>query len=468
MMPLPDNFLLSCAAAERLYFEHAATLPIIDFHCHLPSLQIAEDHQFADLGELWLEGDHYKWRAMRTAGIPEHFITGEAGNKEKFLKFAEIMPLIIRNPLYTWTQMELRNPFEIHEPLNANSAEDIWKATKEYLKSPNFSARGLIRHFGVEVICTTDDPVDDLSSHRSIAEDMTFRTRVYPTFRPDKLLVLNDAGDWNRYVDKLSAAARIDIDSFDSLMAGLEARMQFFHDHGCRLSDHGLEFLETSDTDRGLDKVVDLLRSGKDVRAQDWKSLRAHLLRELGRLYHCFGWTQQFHLGALRNVNTRWLRQLGPDAGFDTIADALPIRPVAEFLDELDRTEELAKTILYNLDPNQYEAFAALIGAFQGGRVSGRVQLGSAWWFNDQREGICRQLNAISNMGLLSHFVGMVTDSRSFLSYSRHDYFRRILCDLLGTEMEAGLVPRDDTLVGEIVRRVCYTNACSYFQFPKG
>jgi len=470
-MPAPsfmgDDFLLQSDAARRLYHEYAEPMPIIDYHCHLPVMEIATDHRFANLTEIWLKGDHYKWRAMRAAGVEERFITGDAGDWEKFLKWAETVPKTLRNPLYHWTHLELKRPFGIADRLlNRETARGIWEECNARLATPEFSARSIMKRMGVVLVCTTDDPADSLEHHTAIAADPTFDIKVLPAWRPDRVMALDDPTAWNAYIDRLGAAADVEIRSLDSLLDALRKRHDFFHAKGCRLSDHGLETIPAADyTEAGVRAIFDKARDGRAPTAAEVLAFKSAMLYELAVMDAEKGWVQQFHLGALRKVNTRMTARLGPDTGYDAIGDFEIGRPLARFLDRLEREGRLAKTILYNLNPRDNELLAAMCGCFQDGSVPGKMQFGSAWWFLDQKDGMEKHLNALGSIGLLSTFVGMLTDSRSFLSYARHEYFRRILCNVLGQEMSDGLLPDDMALVGEMVKDICYRNAARYFGF---
>jgi glucuronate isomerase len=467
-----ENFLLQNDVARALYHEHAAPLPIIDYHCHLDPRLIAEDHRFRNMTEIWLGGDHYKWRAMRTDGVPERLITGNAGDWEKFEAWAATCPHLLRNPLYHWTHLELNRPFGINDRLlGPATARAIWEECNALLATPEFSARGLLRQMNVRALCTTDDPADDLRWHAQLAADENFEIRVLPTFRADKALAVADGAAFNAWVDRLAVRANVVVRDWASLLQALRARHAAFHALGCRLSDHGLETIPAADyTDAEIARIFNKLRNGAALSAEETAKFQAAVLYELALMDHAAGWVQQFHLGALRNNNARLLKQLGPDTGFDSIGDFELARPLAKFLNRLDATDQLAKTILYNLNPRDNELLATMIGNFQDGSVPGKLQFGGAWWFLDQREGMLRQLDALSNMGLLARFVGMLTDSRSFLSYTRHEYFRRILCNLLGEEVAAGLLPHEPAMLGELVRNVCYENARRFFDFglPEG
>ncbi len=461
---LDDNFLLYNSTAEYLYFEHARRQPIIDYHCHLSPKDIAEDRRFDTLTAIWLEGDHYKWRAMRVNGVDERYCTGNASDFEKFQKWAETVPDTLRNPLYHWTHMELLNPFGIKKLLNPGSAAAIYAEANEQLKT-KWTVRAILEHMNVEVICTTDDPADDLGYHQAIKAE-AYKIKVLPTFRADKVVVVNDAAAFNNYLQKLGKAAAMDITSLDDLLEALRRRHNFFAKMGCKLSDHGLETFYAADfTTAQASAAFDRLRSGKLPEKRELHAYQSFMLHYLAVLDHEKGWTQQFHIGALRNNNSRMLSTLGPDTGFDSMGDFEHGRAMSKFFDTLDKDDKLAKTILYNLNPRDNELFATMIGNFNDGSVPGKMQYGSAWWFLDQKDGMEKQLNALSNMGLLSRFVGMLTDSRSFLSYPRHDYFRRILCNLLGSDVERGELPNDRPLIGKLVENICYFNAKTYFGF---
>jgi glucuronate isomerase len=462
---LDKNFILDTDTAEYLYHEHAANMPIIDYHCHLPPNDIASDRKFENMTKIWLDGDHYKWRAMRTNGVNEEYITGKADDWQKFEKWAATVPQTMRNPLYHWTHMELKNPFGIEKLLNRHSAREIYDRCGELLQQDDFSCRGLLEHFRVEVVCTTDDPVDGLEHHKTI-QDTSFGTKVLPTFRADKAMAIEHVANYNHYLDQLAAVAGTNISSYRDLLDTLQKRHDYFHEMGGRLSDHGLEQMYAEDyTDAEIESIFRQLRSGRAVDAAQGLKFKSAVLYELGIMDHAKGWTQQFHLGALRGNNSRMLRQLGPDTGFDSIGDFEMGRPMSRFFDKLDSEDRLAKTIIYNLNPRDNYLVATMIGNFNDGSIPGKMQFGTGWWFLDQKEGMEWQMNALSNLGLLSRFVGMLTDSRSFLSYPRHDYFRRILCNLLGNDVENGELPNDRALLGEMVENICYYNAKNYFNF---
>jgi glucuronate isomerase len=464
-----DDFMLETDVAAELYHDHAEKLPIIDYHCHLPVEQIAEDHRFRSITEVWLSGDHYKWRAMRANAVPERLCTGDASDWEKFEAWAQTVPLTLRNPLYHWTHMELKRPFGIAELLDARTARDIFERCNARLAEPGFSAQGLLRQFRVAVVCTTDDPTDSLAQHAALAARVDPETRVYPTFRPDRVLATGDPRAWNAWVDRLGEAAALTIGTFKSLLDALESRHAFFHAAGCRASDHGLAQIDAEPwTDEDASKVFSRLRRGEVIAASDARGIRSALLHRLALLDHARGWVQQFHLGALRNNNTRLRRELGADSGLDSIGDFSQARSLARFLDRLDSTDQLAKTILYNLNPADNEVFATMAGNFQDGSVPGKIQYGPAWWFLDQLDGMGAQMRALSSMGLFSRFIGMVTDSRSFLSYPRHDYFRRLVCNLLGHDVRRGLVPDDRAMLGRLVEAISFFNARDYLGLELG
>ena len=462
-----ENFLLHSATARRLYHEFAADAPIIDYHNHLPPRQIAEDWQFANLTRIWLAGDHYKWRAMRANGVAEHYCTGLAGDREKFEKWAETVPYTLRNPLYHWTHLELQRYFGITDLLSPSTAGDIYDRCNDLLSTPEFSVRNLLRRMNVQVLCTTDDPVDALEWHSLLQADPEPGPLVLPTFRPDKALAVEDPSSFNEWLAALEQATNRSISTYRDFLDALKQRHDFFARHGCRLSDHGLEQVYAEDfTDGEIAGIFQKIRSGGETGPAENLKIKSALLLEFGRWNHEKGWVQQFHLGALRNNNSRARRTLGPDTGWDGIGDFEQGRALARFLDRLDTDDTLAKTILYNLNPRDNELMATMAGNFNDGSTPGKIQFGSAWWFLDQKDGIEKQLNALSNMGLLSRFVGMLTDSRSFLSFPRHEYFRRILCNLFGREIENGELPGDIAWTGKIIRDICHTNAANYFNFP--
>jgi glucuronate isomerase len=465
-----DGFLLGTDVARELYERFARDLPIVDYHCHLSPELMAANHRFRSITEIWLEGDHYKWRAMRAAGVPERLCSGDGSDWEKFEAWARTVPETLRNPLFHWTAMELKRPFGIDRILSPATAREIFDRCNERLREDAFTTMGLLESWRVAVVCTTDDPVDSLEAHRQLAQREKPATQVYPTWRPDAALTFDDPKAWNRWVGKLEAAAGRSIGSFDGLVEALDARHRAFHDLGCRASDHGLETLPppSAYADGDVSGSFDVLRAGKPLDAGPALALQAALLHRMALMDHARGWVQQFHLGAFRNVSSRLFSKLGPNVGADSMGDHEQARPLASFLDALDKRGSLAKTILYNLNPRDNELFATMCGNFNDGTVPGKMQYGASWWFLDQKDGIEAQFRTLSNLGLLSRFVGMITDSRSFLSYSRHDYFRRILCNLLGEDVRQGLVPDDRDSLGRLVTAVCFTNARDYFGFPLG
>ncbi len=462
-----DDFLLDSVPARRLFHEVAEDLPIIDYHCHLPPRQIAEDHRFANLTEIWLAGDHYKWRAMRTDGVDERYITGNASDWEKFEKWAATVPRLLRNPLYHWTHLELRRPFGITDRLlGPATARGIWEECNARLAEPGFSCRGILDRMNVALVVTTDDPVDDLAFHRRAAADPTLRVRMLPAWRPDRGMAVEDPAAFNAWLDRLAAAADVEIRDFDSYRAALARRHAFFHERGCRISDHGVDTMYAEDyTPSQIDAIFQRLRAGRAVAPAEIAKFKSAMLYEFAVMDHQRGWVQQYHIGARRNNNSRMFAALGPDTGFDSIGDLPLADALNRFLDRLDREDRLTRTILYNLNPRDNAVIATAIGNFQGGGVPGKLQFGSAWWFLDQLDGMTRQIEDLSQLGLLSRFVGMLTDSRSFLSYTRHEYFRRLLCHILGRDMERGLIPADFELVGGMVRDICHDNAVRYFGF---
>jgi glucuronate isomerase len=464
-----DDFLLETDTARELYHETAKDLPIIDYHCHLSPELMAQDHRFRSITEIWLEGDHYKWRAMRTAGVGERCCSGDASDWEKFEAWARTVPETLGNPLYHWTHMELRRPFGIEARLSPATAKATWERANARLAEQAFTAMGLLRQFKVAVVCSTDDPVDSLEPHARLAARKDPETAVYPTWRPDRAVLVEDLAAWTAWLGKLEAAAGASIGTWEALLAALEKRHAFFHERGCRASDHGLERLDAEPFDDATAaRLFDRLRAGQALDPAGARVFRSALLHRLALLDHARGWVQQFHVGAMRNNNTRMRRAIGPDTGFDSIADVPQAQPLARFLDRLDEAEQLAKTILYNLNPADNELMATMIGNFQDGVTPGKMQWGSAWWFLDQLDGMEAQIRVLANMGLLSRFVGMLTDSRSFLSYSRHDYFRRLLCDILGHEVRRGRLPDDGKALSALVANVCFYNARDYFGFGLG
>jgi glucuronate isomerase len=460
---IKPDFLLRNKTAHRLYERYAAGQPIIDYHSHLPPKDIAENRRFANLFEIWLEGDHYKWRAMRANGVQERYCTGDADPYDKFAAWAATVPNCLRNPLYHWTHLELDRYFEIRDLLNEKTARRIWDRANEALPSDALRTHGILKTFDVRVVCTTDDPAESLEWHAKI-RDSGLATRVYPTFRPDRALDVHAPETFNAWVNRLAATADVHVAKFGDFLDALSKRHQAFHDVGGRLSDHGLAYCYARPCSEGeASSIFDRARAGKAATAEEHDGFAAFLMLFFGRLDAQKGWTKQLHLGALRNVNTGALRTYGRDGGFDSIGDWPQAEPLGAYLDRLNQEGSLPKTIVYNVNPSDNYTLATMIGNFQDGSVAGKVQFGSAWWFVDQKEGIEWQLNALSNAGLLSRFVGMLTDSRSFMSYPRHEYFRRVLCNLLGAEIENGELPDDDELIRSLIEGVSYRNASEYF-----
>jgi glucuronate isomerase len=462
---LDENFLLGSKTAETLYHEHAKEMPIIDYHCHLPPDEIAADKQFENLTQIWLKGDHYKWRAMRANGVPEEYITGSASDEEKFQKWAETVPATLRNPLYHWTHMELKRPFGIERILNAETGKSIYREANGMLNTGAFSTRNILREMKVEVVCTTDDPVDSLEHHQKVkAEGMDIK--MIPAWRPDKAMAVENTQKFNQYIDRLGKAASLEIKDFGDLLEALSRRHAFFHENGCRLSDHGIEtFYATEYTQSDLENSFKKIRSGKKLSEEEILKFKSGMLVIFAMMDHDRGWTQQFHIGAIRNNNSRMFELLGPDTGYDSMGDFEIARPMSAFLDRLESMEKLTRTIVYNLNPRDNELIATMLYNFNDGSVQGKMQFGSGWWFLDQKDGMEKQMNDLSLLGLLGNFVGMLTDSRSFLSFPRHEYFRRILCNLLGDDVEKGLLPPDMELLGRMVENICYYNARNYFGF---
>ncbi len=464
---LDENFLLHSVTAEKLYHDHAEGLPVIDYHCHLSPAEIAADRKFENLTRIWLDGDHYKWRAMRANGIDEKYCTGDAPDREKFRKWAETVPITIRNPLYHWTHLELKRYFGIEKLLNPSTADAIYDEATEKLQSGEYSVRNLLRKMKVETLCTTDDPADDLEHHKRLRKEK-FGIQVLPAWRPDKALAFEYPDSYRTYLERLSATSGIVIKHFDDLLSALAKRQDFFHSLGCRLSDHGLETFYAADfTKNEVFDLFDKVMTGQKLSTAAVHQLKSALLFHLAEMDFEKGWTQQYHVGAIRNNNSGMFEKLGADKGYDSIGDFELARPMSKFLDRLAAKNKLAKTILYNLNPRDNELVATMAGNFNDGTIPGKIQFGSGWWFLDQKDGIEKQMNTLSNMGLLSRFVGMLTDSRSFLSYPRHEYFRRILCNLIGRDVENGELPGDMNLLGKIVEGICYYNAKAYFGFEK-
>lgn len=460
---LHDDFLLKNKTARQLYHEFAAPMPIIDYHNHLSPVQIADDTKFENITQAWLYGDHYKWRAMRTNGIAEKYCTGNASDYEKFEQWAATVPYTLRNPLYHWTHLELQRYFNIDESLSSATSKKIYEACTEKLNSPEYSVRNLLRKMNVKVLCTTDDPVDSLEYHQQL-KSSEFEIKVLPAFRPDKAMNIDDTASFNNYLGILEKVSGISINTFSHYIEALKKRHDYFAANGCAVSDHGLSEIYADDyTDNEIKTIFDKVRAKKDISTEEKRKFKSAMLIIFAEWDHEKGWVQQYHLGALRNNNTRMLNQLGPDTGWDSIGDFKYGQSLAKFLNRLDTNNKLAKTIIYNLNPADNEIMATMTGNFNDGSVAGKIQWGAAWWFLDQKDGMLQHLNALSNMGLLSRFVGMLTDSRSFLSFPRHEYFRRILCNVFGEEIENGELPNDINWIGKIIQDICYNNTKGYF-----
>lgn len=461
---MDEEFLLTNKTAEKLYHQYAESMPIYDYHCHLSPKEIAENKKYRNITELWLGGDHYKWRALRSNGVPEKYITGDASDKEKFLKWAETMPCCLGNPLYHWTHLELKRYFGIETLLSPETAEEIWAKCNALLAEDSFSARGIIERSNVKVICTTDDPVDSLEYHRALAEDKSFSVEVYPAFRPDKAINIDKPG-FLEYIAKLGTASGIEIKTFDDIKSAFVQRIGYFHENGCRLSDHGLDpVVYVNGTEKEASEALAKALAGEVITEQEIKNYKTQMLVFLGREYAQRNWVMQYHIGTIRNNSSRMMKLLGPDTGFDAIGDYTFAEALSRLLNELDGTDQLPKTILYCLNPRDNEVLGTIMGCFQSGGIPGKIQFGSGWWFNDQKDGMIRQMVALANLGLLSRFVGMLTDSRSFLSYTRHEYFRRVLCNLLGEWVENGEIPDDEVLLGKMIQDICFNNAVKYFR----
>lgn len=462
---LTEDFLLSNSMASELYHKYAARMPIYDYHCHLDPKDIAEDRQFCNLSQIWLEGDHYKWRAMRAVGIDEEYITGNASDYDKFIAWASTVPKTMGNPLYHWTSLELRCPFGITDTLlNEQSADDIWRRCNNMLPKPDFSARNILRKMNVRMVGTTDDPVDSLIYHKQIAQDPTFDVEVVPTWRPDRVYLIGQP-DFVDYLHTLGSTTSTVIRNYEDLLSVLTTRLDHFESHGCRAADHGLDRIHFSQIPSisDLNKILVKRLSGNSLSEKDEIAFSSAIQVWMGKEYYRRGWVMQLHIGALRNNNSRMFDLVGPNTGFDSIADEPIALPLSRFLDELDKEDTLPKTILYCLNPRDNEVLATMTGNFQGGGIAGKIQFGSGWWFNDQLDGMQRQLKQLSQLGLLSQFIGMLTDSRSFLSYTRHEYFRRILCNMIGQWVERGEVPNDLPMLGQMVEDICFNNAKNYF-----
>ena len=462
---LDQDFLLQNTTAQRLYHDYARAMPIIDYHCHLPPSELAADEKFSTITEAWLYGDHYKWRAMRANGVDERYCTGDANDIDKFRKYASTVPYTLRNPLYHWTHLELQRYFGIHQLLNADSADHIYQACNTQLQENQFSRRSILINQSVELICTTDDPADSLEHHQKLRNDH-FEVAVLPTFRADKAMAVSDPLAYNQYLELLATAADTNISNLSDLFDALQNRHDYFGELGCRLSDHGIESVSSADyTMPEASRLFLKVRNDQPLSRSESEVLKSAILHQLAIMDHAKGWTQQFHLGAIRNNNRRMLQALGPDTGFDSIGDFPQIQSLGRLFSRLDQDHQLTQTIVYNLNPSDNYAIATMLGNFNDGSIAGKMQFGSGWWFLDQKEGMEWQINALSGLGLLSRFVGMLTDSRSFLSYPRHEYFRRILCNLLGNDVENGELPNDMDLLGKMVQDICYYNAKNFFKF---
>lgn len=464
---MDENFLLQTETAQRLYHEHAAKMPIIDYHCHLIPQMVAEDHRFRSLTEIWLGGDHYKWRAMRSNGVPERFCTGtDTTDWEKFEKWAETVPYTFRNPLYGWTHLELKTAFGIDKVLNPKTAREIYEECNEKLKRPEYSARGMMRRYHVETVCTTDDPVDSLEWHEKTRES-GFEIKMVPAWRPDKAMAVENARNFRAYIERLAEVSGVNITKFRDVTDALQKRHDFFAKNGCRLSDHGIEEFYAEDyTDAEIERIFGKVYGGTELSREEILKFKSAMLVRLAEMDHASGWVQQFHYGAIRDNNTRMFRLLGPDTGFDSIGQFNTAKAMSKFLDRLATEEKLTKTIIYNLNPADNEVVATMLGNFQDGTCPGKIQWGSGWWFLDQKDGMEKQMNALSLLGLLSRFVGMLTDSRSFLSYPRHEYFRRVLCNLVGRDVENGEIPASEMeRVNQMIEDISYYNAKNYFDF---
>jgi glucuronate isomerase len=462
-----ENFLLKNETAISLFHNYAKDMPIIDYHCHLNPKEIYENKRFKNITEVWLYGDHYKWRAMRANGIPEEYVTGNASDYDKFMAWAKTVPMTIGNPLYSWAHLELQRFFGIYEPLNEKSAPEIWEKANALISGEGFTARDLIKKSNVEVVCTTDDPVDSLEYHIALKENKDFSVTVAPGFRPDKGLLINK-DEFPGWVEKLEKAANMPIKNYDDYLKAFEARVRFFHSVGCVVSDHGIDNMVYEEAT--LEEVSEIFAerlTGRQVSLEAEKKFRTYTLIFLGKLYAELDWAMQFHMNAHRNNNTRMFKQLGPDTGYDSINDDQIARPLVKTLDALEKENKLPRTILYSLNPNDNQVIASIINSFQNGQIPGKIQFGTAWWFNDTKEGMIEQMKALASIGIFSRFVGMLTDSRSFLSYPRHEYFRRLMCSFVGDWVENGEFPEDMEFLGKLVQNISYYNAKEYFKFPE-
>ena len=461
-----ENFLLQSEIAQHLFHDHAKKLPIIDYHCHLNPQEVASDHKFRSITELWLGGDHYKWRALRTNGVAEKFITGDASDWDKFQKWAETMPYCMRNPLYHWTHLELKTCFGIDKVLNPDTAKEIYDECNEKLASPEFSARNLMLHYNVEAVCTTDDPVDSLEYHKQVRES-GFKVKVLPTWRPDMAMTVENPAAYRDYIDRLAKVSGVSINCFDDIVKALLVRHKYFEQMGCRLSDHGMEEFYADDfTTAELDAIFAKAYGGKELTEPEIRKFKSAMLIEFGKMDADTGWTQQFHYGVIRNQNTKMFKLIGKDTGFDSMSQVMTAKAMNRYLDRLNSMDKLTKTIIYNLNPSDFEMVGTTIGNFQDGSVPGKIQLGAGWWFLDQKNGMEQQMQVLSMLGLLSRFVGMLTDSRSFVSYARHEYFRRILCNLIGNDVANGEIPSSEMpRIEQMIEDISYFNAKKFFNF---
>lgn len=462
---MDENFLLSTETAQRLFHSYAETMPVLDYHCHISPEEIATDRRFENITQVWLGGDHYKWRFMRSCGVDEAYITGNASDRDKFFKWAEVLGKAIGNPLYHWSHLELQRYFDYHKPLNQNTASEVWELCNKKLAEKDMSARGLIRKSNVTLICTTDDPIDSLCYHKAIAEDPSFSVQVLPAWRPDRSIAI-EKPDFAAYMEQLSSVSHIEINSFPALCKALKVRLDFFDSMGCVVSDHGLDYVMYAPaTEQQADMILKKRLSGAALSQEEILQFKTMLLLFLGREYARRGWVMQLHYGVKRNNNTRLFQAIGADTGYDCIGDQAPAGELADFLNALECTNELPKTILYSLNPNDNAAIETIMGCFQNSQAVSKLQHGSAWWFNDHRPGMEAHLRSLASLGNLSGFVGMLTDSRSFLSYTRHEYFRRILCEYIGTLVENGEFADDEQILSDLVKDISYRNAVAYFGF---
>ncbi len=462
---MDENFMLNSKSAERLFHDYAAKMPIIDYHNHLPPNEISGDVKFKNLTQIWLYGDHYKWRAMRANGINEELITGKESDYNKFLKWAETVPYTLRNPLYHWTHMELQRYFGITDLLNSTSAKKIYEQTEGMLQQADFSVQNLLTKMNVDTLCTTDDPIDSLDDHKKIKAS-SFEVKALPTWRPDKAMAVENATVYISYLERLGNAANMEIKTINDLLTALQNRHDYFHEVGCRISDHGIEEFYAEDyTGNEINSIFKKVTSGNELTQEEILKFKSFMLFEGAKMDHASGWAQQFHYGVIRNNNSRMFAKLGADTGFDSIADFTVAKTMSKFFNNLANEDKLTKTIIYNINPGDNEVIATMLGNFNEGPIAGKIQFGSGWWFLDQKQGMIEQMNALSSLGLISKFVGMLTDSRSFLSFPRHEYFRRIMCNLFGDDMENGEIPNDFDLVGSIVQDISYNNAKNYFGF---